>query len=312
MEQKDRLIIEGLLGVIFIMVLIILIVILTNSSPFASSSNSIQTQVVETSTQKQRHCEYVKVPVSRSTTYYNYDHDYDYLDYREYPLKYKSRSRDESKKDFLGRYKNEYFVYVKNTDKRAGYFTVKFEFEDYYGDEVGSDSITKYIYPGEEERFYHVAFSRDKYEYDDWSYRVIPGKRKVSTSRHHYYHDCDDHYDYRYAHYPVRYKTEQRCYWIWFYFYFPHTKSGKIMGKIFKWKYFQDKMTNTNYDKGYWICESAVLPAMESLAAYDPANVNVKRKETVGNATRLTVRGIEPSKVEQILLPFTVSEPNSD
>jgi len=87
-------------------------------------------------------------------------------------LEYSSYSRHFREKDELGSYVEEFNVYVKNEDNVGGYFQVEFYFENCYGDDF-VESLTKYITPGETEKFRYVDIWYKQRGICDWDYEVF-------------------------------------------------------------------------------------------------------------------------------------------
>jgi len=69
-----------------------------------------------------------------------------------------------------GFYVDTYKVYIQNR-ALGDYFTVRFYFEDYAGNERSYD-IRKYITHNDEQLFYYRDISKDRYKYYDWRYVV--------------------------------------------------------------------------------------------------------------------------------------------
>ena len=190
MENRER-IVELLLGLIFICILLLGVFIVMNEpNKKSSSSNSVsnsyntynynyQDQTKRTGYESSRDVIYVK-DVHHLGTYHHYkDYDYkdrDYYDYysrNERSLRYSSYGKHTREKDFAGSYVDEFKVYVKNQDRKNGYFKVKFYFEDYDGNEF-TETVTKYIRAGEREEIRFIDVQFEKYKYHDWRYKVIP------------------------------------------------------------------------------------------------------------------------------------------
>ena len=101
----------------------------------------------------------------------------------------------------LGNRVNNYEVYVANEDYNGGYFKVTFYFEDYNGN-VDDESVTQYIDPQGEKRFFYKDVSPSDYKVENWWYSVEPMTQTksqnlastMSTSNHQrarvYYYDA--------------------------------------------------------------------------------------------------------------------------
>lgn len=92
------------------------------------------------------------------------------------PLKYSSYGKHKILERQLGDDADEYLVYVSNEDRVGGYFTVRFYFEGYSGEEY-SEKMTEYVHAGEQEiisyRNVYVGLDDD---YVKWRYTVTPEK----------------------------------------------------------------------------------------------------------------------------------------
>jgi len=103
----------------------------------------------------------------RERNHYNYEErDINYPNYREY-------SGQERRKEFLGNYVQEYYVYVLNKERTGRYFIVTFELKDKNGYEY-SESITQYLRSGEKKKFAYRDIQFEINEIVDWDYEVIP------------------------------------------------------------------------------------------------------------------------------------------
>ena len=179
MEERER-IIELLLGLIFISILLLAVLFVLTSQPVGAStttiSNSYNTNSYNTNT-------YSPDKVSDTNTLYVVNRnnvpvykDFYYVENsykKDQYLKYYSYGKHTKEKDFIGGYVDKFNVYVRNVDKKSGYFKVKFYFEDYDGKKT-TEIVTKYIRAGEKETFTDVQF--EKYKYHDWRYEVFPDK----------------------------------------------------------------------------------------------------------------------------------------
>jgi len=151
-EFPEKRVVEIFLGLILIILLIGIIFLFTSSSVSGSSTTTTITNSFNTNTYN----------------YYNDEPGY-YKNYDDYP-KYASRTKYKTIEGFFGDEINHYIVYVKNKEHRGRYFKVRFYFEDYYGD-TRTESITKYIKPGDEQKFIYRDIN-DKYSGDNWRYKV--------------------------------------------------------------------------------------------------------------------------------------------
>lgn len=98
---------------------------------------------------------------------YNHEEwDIIHPNYREY-------SGQERRKDFLGSYVQEYYIYILNKERTGRYFTVVFNLEDKNGYDF-SQSVTQYLRSGEEKKFVYRDIQFERNEIVDWDYEVIP------------------------------------------------------------------------------------------------------------------------------------------
>lgn len=189
MENRERFVIEVLLGLILIVFLIILIFLVVGISKKPTQS-SAQVPIAITN--------------SYNTNYYNTNPQA-----RTYsttrPIVQYTNSKTEDKNRFMyfeddGRLRkseglfgndiNTYEVYVRNEEYKGGYFEVTFYFEDHYG-KTSRNSIINYVPPRESKRFFYKDVSPQRYKYRDWWYDVKPLSKVPKNDR---YDDEDDYY----------------------------------------------------------------------------------------------------------------------
>jgi len=185
LENRQR--IEIVIAVMFIVFLILLAFYVTNPSTFSttssSSTNSENTQIPQAviinsfnnynmnsrEGYKRDYYDY-----SNYYDYYNYEDHYDYLNYKDTSyLRYSSSKEHQRTTGIFGNSIDRYIVNVKNQDRKGGYFTVNFYFTNYNGETINYP-VTKYIKPGEKEKFTYQTIYQNKYEYQNWNYEVIP------------------------------------------------------------------------------------------------------------------------------------------
>jgi hypothetical protein len=106
------------------------------------------------------------IPTFERESIYNDYRERNYADYRDSYGQY-------SRRDFLGGYVSEYYVYILNKERTGKYFTVIFEFEDKNGYEY-SEAVTNYIRAGEKEKFVYRDIQDERNEIVDWDYEVRP------------------------------------------------------------------------------------------------------------------------------------------
>jgi len=92
-------------------------------------------------------------------------------------LRYSDHAYQTRKRGILGNDINKYGVYVKNQDYKGGYFTVRYYFEDYYGN-VETERITHHINPGKEKQFLLKDVSLYGHDRVSWRYEVVSHSKK--------------------------------------------------------------------------------------------------------------------------------------
>lgn len=109
-----------------------------------------------------RNVRYTNPPSSYSTSRY---------------LRFSDQTYQTRTRSVLGNKINKYGVYVKNQDYGGGYFTVRYYFDDYYGN-VKTERITHYINPGKGKQFLLKDVSPYGYEQTSWRYEVVSHSKK--------------------------------------------------------------------------------------------------------------------------------------
>ncbi len=216
MEKQERFVIEVLLGVILVVFLIMLIFLFTGvsgktqTSTVISNSYNTNTYTLPTPSYSFYNPPYSSYrPISTRSSYrplatrpsyrdpyskpyivsdrysdtarlYYVKDDIRYTKSDDRYLRYQDFGQHRTVKGIFGNNIDKYEVYVRNRDYIGGYFTVRFNFEDYYG-RTSSYSITHYIKPQEEKRFLFKDVSTYDYKYGGWRYEVIP-RTKAPTS----------------------------------------------------------------------------------------------------------------------------------
>jgi len=175
--MNEKRVTEILLAAIFVVVLIILIILLTSQSIIGKSVpqnsnpqiiNSYNTYQTSQPTTRQ-----YSAPISYSTKYPKYYKVYDARDYeKDKYLRYKSLGEKSRAQGLFGNDIDNYIIYVKNTEYKGGYFTVKFYFEDYYG-KPRYESVTHYIPAHQKRAFIYKDIYADKYKYYRADYEII-------------------------------------------------------------------------------------------------------------------------------------------
>lgn len=202
--ERERLI-EFLIGICFLIFLVLIVVLVLNFGQAKDNENSKSTEK-ESQTiinnYYENHYHYPKNSLTKNVVYkspnynyvvykknydsweyWDYDKKKDYLEWKEKQEKAKKTKRHyddfsssgirKKTKSFTS-YVDEYSVYVKNEDPFAKYFKVVFLFEDHSesDDFDETETMVKYIRPGETKKFVFrdVHFERNHYDY--WDYRV--------------------------------------------------------------------------------------------------------------------------------------------
>ncbi len=191
--ERDRAI-EMLIGLVFIVLVFIMILIGLNfgnskstSSVISNSYNTVNSHNIVQTPQNQNVATKETITViqkpTQKTYYYIKDRDRRY--YSEYePIKkhiwdwgtdYSDRNYDSYgrhiKEDKSGYYADTYRVYVYNEGK-GDYFTVRFYFEDYWGNEKTYD-MRKYVGFKDEGLFYFRDVCKERDQYHNWRYKVL-------------------------------------------------------------------------------------------------------------------------------------------
>ncbi len=177
--ERDKTI-EWIILMMFVLLVGILIIIFMNfsSSKITTTTNTYTTildsynKIQQDTTPKvyyfdvcrDKKCDYPKTKKTRDVSpkpSYSPKH---YKDYDSW-----GNHKREKKSDLY--YIDTFEVYVKNYG-HSNYFTLRFYFEDCWGEEKIYD-VRKYIYSGEKELFYFRDVGRDKCEYGEWKYKII-------------------------------------------------------------------------------------------------------------------------------------------
>jgi len=167
MNLNEKRITEIFLGLILIIGLIILIAVFTKPNTTAQQANS-QNQIPQSIINSYNTNSFNRIIYKNSETSRRKTLTYKKADFSDDKIRFSSKSKNEKIRGILGNEIAKYTVYVKNRGNEGRYFEVKFSLEDCYGDEE-TDSMTKYIYPGDEEKFVYTDI-KDKY--CDWDYEA--------------------------------------------------------------------------------------------------------------------------------------------
>ncbi|MEX0933099.1 MAG: hypothetical protein WDZ77_03325 [Candidatus Pacearchaeota archaeon] len=102
------------------------------------------------------------------------------------PLNYKSYGAYDNTYGVFGSKINQYDTWVKNSEPKAGYFTVKFHLSDGAGNKR-FETVTKYVKPYERKHFEYRNVFDDDYDYY-LGYEIISHNKILRTKHYpHYY-----------------------------------------------------------------------------------------------------------------------------
>ncbi|GEM_PF-1286724 len=153
MEIDEKRVVEILLGLILISLLIIM------TTLFLIPKNQTGSSTIITNSFNT----YYNTQTKHFPSYTKTQRDYLDYDYHAYKKKLKG---------VLGNNIEQYLVYVKNQDYKAGYFRVNYYFTDYYGN-TKTESITYYLKPKQSKEFIYKNIYENKYKFHDWNYKII-------------------------------------------------------------------------------------------------------------------------------------------
>lgn len=170
MEINDKKVVEILVAATLIVLLLILVFVVvgTQGSSKSTTSNVIISNSFNTVVNNENSVRDVRD--SYGDAYYN--DKYNSCTEETRALPFSSSKEHRVVTTVLGNNVDRYYVYVKNLGYEGGYFTVKFYFEDHYGEQDIS-SLTKYIEPKEQKSFIFQNVYEGKYQVTSWSYKVI-------------------------------------------------------------------------------------------------------------------------------------------
>ena len=172
-NKKDhRRVLELFLGGIFVVLLILITLMFIGLADGKSVQESQSNLIISDSYNTNNYNTYV-APRSAVTTYTKVSRVVSDSDYYENPLRYSSWANHKVVKGVFGNNIDRYYIYVKNTDYEPGYYTVRFYFEDYYGNE-DMEIFTSYIKSGETKTFFYQSIYSDDYDFYKWHYAVTP------------------------------------------------------------------------------------------------------------------------------------------
>lgn len=178
--------VEVLVWLIAIVALILLVVLVTSSSSTSNSEGTSQTIINSYNTYNTAPLRttkpYIVDRVLYRDSYGDSYNDRTYLGHsgsRNRYFDYDDFGNHEKVKGIFGNDISHYSVYVKNREHTGGYFTVKFNFEDYYG-RTESHSVRHYVRSHGEQKFLFKEISPNHNEHRNWWYEVA-SNTKVPT-----------------------------------------------------------------------------------------------------------------------------------
>ena len=168
MENEDVKIIQFFLGILLI-ILLILVVVLVTRQPVRQDSNVIITNSYNTYTTLDRQYKDGWRNVYRENDEYDEKHTWRKLDYSDW-------GRHLTKDGTVRKNFDEFTVYVRNEENVGGYFTVRFYFDNHYGN-IDSEKITYYIPAYGGKKFVYRDIYETGHDYNYWDYEVISDSR---------------------------------------------------------------------------------------------------------------------------------------
>ena len=184
MQLNENRVFEVLLAMILVVVLVMLIFIFTSPTITGESPKTTMTNSQNTNSFNNYYLSQTfpvkTIPVYTTQKSARYVKVYDSTERNL--ADYRSAGKRQTVEGIFGNEIDKYAVYVKNYEHRGNYFTVKFYFEDYYG-ETRTESMTQYIPAREERGFYYKDIYADEFLNYRWDYEVIPQKISGKFSR---------------------------------------------------------------------------------------------------------------------------------
>ncbi len=167
MEQKERMILEIIAGVIFLLIIILGTIIVVNASRGSETkiTNSFNTYNININ-----QVSGYSMPIS-SRQYLPSNTDLTNTGTNDKFLNYDSSSRYTVGEGIFGNQVGNYEIYLRNLDYTGGYFKVIYSFEDYYGN-VNTESEIDYVGPQKEKKIVLKDVSPSDYKYRNWWYQV--------------------------------------------------------------------------------------------------------------------------------------------
>ena len=167
MEQKERMLLEIIVGIVFVLFLILGSVVVINASEgteIENSYNTYNTYVTQDAVKP-----YIVDSGDYQKVYYVH-RDTTYARESDKSLGYYDRADHKTFTGAFGNDVNDYEVYVANREYVGGYFKVVYYFTDAYG-RTQTQVVNNYVPAREEKRFFMRDVS-DKYRYINWDYKV--------------------------------------------------------------------------------------------------------------------------------------------
>lgn len=165
MENENTKVIQVFLGIILI-VLVVLVVLLVTLQPVSQNSNVIITNSYNT------YSTYDKDYNNNWRNFDGYEDDEDKNRYNLRELDYDDWGKHYTRDGTFRNGFDEFVVYVRNEEDVGGYFTVKFYFDNSYGN-IDSKKITYYLRAHEGKKFVYKDIYETGNNYAHWDYEVV-------------------------------------------------------------------------------------------------------------------------------------------
>ncbi len=171
MQVDEKRITEIFFALILVVLLIVLIFLIIKPGQFTTKTDNSEkpaTQVINSyNTNNYYTTPQYSLDSQRQVLVYDSSKNYNtnYLSYR-------SAGERKQVQGLLGNPIDKYAVHLKNPNPVGGYYTVRFHFENYYGDDR-TESVTKYLGPYETKDFYYTDIKSDRFKNYHWDYEVV-------------------------------------------------------------------------------------------------------------------------------------------
>lgn len=170
----------GLTLVVFLILLSVLVISISDNSYSKKQSNIISNSYninspVNSYQTSQPSSQYYgnRIYIKKDIRYLKQSNSYSKTKY----LRFSDHAYQTRTKGIFGNDINKYSVYVKNQDYKGGYFTVRYYFEDYYGN-VKTERITHHINPRKSKQFLLKDISPKEYGRVSWNYEILSHSKK--------------------------------------------------------------------------------------------------------------------------------------